>query len=144
MLFRSGRCLQTFFSDMSGLPTEETEVLLKAALLLLLCELAVFTELGGEVGVGLFLVSIATARVSITRVTRVARVALSAIIVCVALPFIIIAFILVSGWIFSGHLRMVLPIMRINRLGEGTEFMEGVRFADVSDFVLDSGWKSTI
>ena len=129
---------------MSGLPTEETEVLLKAALLLLLCELAVFTELGGEVGVGLFLVSIATARVSITRVTRVARVALSAIIVCVALPFIIIAFILVSGWIFSGHLRMVLPIMGINRLGEGTEFMEGVRFADVSDFVLDSGWKSTI
>ena len=34
-------------------------------------ELAIFTKLGGEVSVGLFLVSIATARVSITRVTRV-------------------------------------------------------------------------
>ena len=61
---------------MSGLPAEEAEVLLKAALLLLLCELANFTKLGGEIGVGLFLVSIATARVSITGVTRVARIAL--------------------------------------------------------------------
>ena len=129
---------------MSGLPTEETEVLLKAALLLLLCELAVFTELGGEVGVGLFLVSIATARVSITRVTRVARVALSAIIVCVALPFIIRAFILVSGRIFSGHLRMALPILGFDRLGEGMEFMEGVGIADMGNFILDVGWKFVI
>ena len=54
---------------MSSLPTEEAEVLLKAVLLLLLSELAVFSEFGGEVRVGLFLVSIATARVSVTGVT---------------------------------------------------------------------------
>ena len=48
---------------------------------LLLSELAIFTELAGKVRVGLFLFSIATARVSITGVTRVAGVALSTIIV---------------------------------------------------------------
>ena len=72
---------------MSSLPAEEEEVLLKAALFLLLCELAIFTKLGGEVRVGLFLVSIATARVSIARVTGVARVALSAIMVLFFLAF---------------------------------------------------------
>ena len=34
--------------------------------------------------------------------------------------------------------------MGVNRLGKGMEFMEGVRFADVGDLVLDAGWKSTI
>ena len=63
---------------MSGLSTKEAEVLLKAALSLCLHELAVFTELGGEVGVGLFLVSITTARVSIARVTGVT---LSAVVI---------------------------------------------------------------
>ena len=94
---------------MPGLPTEEAVVLLKAALLLLLCELAIFTELGEEVGVGLFLVNIATARAIIARVTRVTRVSLSTIVVfilasilsgvsiCIALPFIIRAFILVGS-----------------------------------------------
>ena len=111
---------------MSSLPTEEAEVLFEAALLLLLCELAVFTELGGEVRVGLFLVSIATARVSIAGVTRVARVALFAIIVfilvsilsgvgiCISLPFIVRVFVLIGSWIFSGHLRTVLPITGVN------------------------------
>ena len=101
-----GRHLLTFFGDMSGLYAEEAEVLLEATLLLLLCELAIFTKLRGEVGVGLFLVSIATARVSVTRVTRVSRVALSAtvvfilvsvlsgVVVCIALSFIIRAFVL--------------------------------------------------
>ena len=98
---------------MPGLPTEEAEVLLKAALLLLLCELAIFTELGGEVGVGLFLVNITTARVSNARVTRVTRVSLSTIVVfilasilsgvsiCIALPSIIRAFILVGSVEFA-------------------------------------------
>ena len=53
-------------------------------------------------------------------------------------------FFLVSGQIFSGHLRMALPILGVNRLGEGTEFMEGVMFANVGDLILDAGWKSMI
>ena len=34
--------------------------------------------------------------------------------------------------------------MGVDRLGEGTEFGEGVRFADAGDLILDSGWKSAI
>ena len=108
---------------MSGIFTEEVEVLLKAVLSLLLSELAIFSKLGGEIRVGFFLVSIATARVSITGVTGVAGVALSAIIVfilvgilsgvvvCIALSLIIRAFVLVGSQIFSGHLRMALPVI---------------------------------
>ena len=119
-------------------------------------ELAIFSELQGEVGVGLLLVSIATASISITGVTGVARVTLSAIIififigvlsgVCffIALPFIVRALVLVGGWIFSGHLRMALPISGVNGLGKGMEFVEGVRFANAGNLVLDAGWKSTI
>ena len=118
-----------------------------------MCELAVFTKLGGEVRVGLFLVSIATTSVSVTGVTRVALSAivffilvsiLSRVVVFVALPFIIRAFILVSGQIFSGHLGVVLPILGVDGLGKGMEFMEGVRFADVGDLVLDAGRKFVI
>ena len=118
-----------------------------------MCELAVFTKLGGEVRVGLFLVSIATTSVSVTGVTRVALSAivffilvsiLSRVVVFVALPFIIRAFILVSGRIFSGHLRMALPILGFDRLGEGMEFMEGVGIADMGNFILDVGWKFVI
>ena len=138
---------------MSSFAAEQAEVLLEMALSLCLRELAVFSELQGEVGVGLLLVSIATASVSITGVTGVT---LSAIIifiligvlsdVCffIALPFIIRAFILVGGWIFLGHLRAVLPISGVDRLGEGTEFVEGVRFANMGDLVPDVGQKSVI
>ena len=38
----------------------------------------------------------------------------------------------------------MLPISGVNRLGEGTEFMEGVGFADAGNLILDAGWKSTI
>ena len=48
------------------------------------------------------------------------------------------------GQIFSGHLRMVLLLMGVDRLGEGMEFRESIRFADAGDFILDSGWKSAI
>ena len=84
---------------------EQAEVLLETTLSLCLRELAIFSELRGEVGVGFLLVSIATASVSITGVTGVARVTLSAVIififigvlsgVCffVALPFIFFIFI---------------------------------------------------
>ena len=41
-----------------------------------------------------------------------------------------------------GHLRVALPISGVDGLGEGTEFVEGVRFADVGNLVLDSGRKS--
>ena len=34
--------------------------------------------------------------------------------------------------------------MRINGLGEGTEFGEGVGFADAGNFVLDSGWEPMV
>ena len=135
---------------MSGLPAEEAEVLFEVMLSLLLCEPAVFTEL--EVGVGLFLISIATARVSVARATGVTRVALSTIIVfilvgilsgvriCSTLPFIIRVFNLIGSQIFSGHLRTVLPILGVDGLGEGMEFIAGVRFADVGNFILDVGW----
>ena len=43
-----------------------------------------------------------------------------------------------------GHLRVVLPISGVNGLGEGTEFVEGVGFADAGDLILDAGRKSTI
>ena len=141
---------------MSSFATEQAEVLLETALSFCLCELAIFSELQGEVRVGLLLVSIATASISVTGVTGVARVTLSAVIVFIfisvlsgvcffiALPFIVRAFVLVSGQIFSGHLRTALPISRVDRLGEGTEFVEGVGFADAGDLVLDAGQKSVI
>ena len=138
---------------MSSFAAEQAEVLLETALLLCLRELAVFSELQGKVGVGLLLVSIATASVSVTSVTRVTLSAiiifiligvLSGVCFFVALPFIIRAFILVSGQIFSGHLGVALPISGVNRLGGGMEFMEGVGFADKGDLILDVGWKSAI
>ena len=157
MGFGGGRSgLGTLFSNVSSFAAEQAEVLLEMVLLLCLHELAIFSELQGKVRVGLLLVSIATASVSVTRVTGVAGVTLSAVIififigilsgVCffVALPFIVRALVLVGGWIFSGHLGVALPISGVDRLGEGLEFMEGVRFADVGDLVLDVGWKSAI
>ena len=43
-----------------------------------------------------------------------------------------------------GHLGVVLPILGVDGLGKGMEFMEGVGFADVGDLVLDAGRKSVI
>ena len=53
-------------------------------------------------------------------------------------------FVLVGGQIFLGHLGMALPISGVDRLGKGMEFVEGVRFADVGDLILDVGCKSVI
>ena len=39
---------------------------------------------------------------------------------------------------------MALPILGVDGLGEGMEFVEGVRFADMGDLVLDVGRKSAI
>ena len=39
---------------------------------------------------------------------------------------------------------MALPILGVNGLGKGMEFMEGVGFADVGDLILDVGQKSAI
>ena len=39
---------------------------------------------------------------------------------------------------------MALPISGVDRLGEGTEFMKGVGFADASDLIFDAGQKSVI
>ena len=154
MGFGGGRChLGTLFGDVSSFAAEQAKVLLETALLLCLRELAIFSELQGKVGVGLLLVSIATASVSVTGVTGVTLLAviifiligiLSGVCFFVALPFIVRAFILVGGWIFLGHLRMVLPISGVNGLGKGTEFVEGVGFADTGDLVLDAGQKSAI
>ena len=154
MGFGGGRCcLGTFLGDVSSFTAEQAEVLLEMVLSLCLHELAIFSKLQGEVGVRLLLVSIATASTSITGVTGVTLSAviifsligvLSSVCFFIALPFIVRAFILVSGQIFSGHLRMALPISRVDRLGEGTEFVEGVGFADAGDLVLDAGQKSVI
>ena len=138
---------------MSSFAAEKAEVLLEMVLLLCLRELDVFSKLRGEVGVGLLLVSIATASISITRVTGVTLSTvvififisvLSGVCFFIALPFIVRAFVLVGGQILSGHLRTVLPISGVDGLGEGTEFMEGVGFADTGDLVLDAGRKSVI
>ena len=147
------RCLGTLFGNVSIFAAEQAEVLLKMVLLLCLCELAVFSKLRGEVRVGLLLVSIATTSISITRVTRVTLSTivifiligvLSGVCFFIALPFIVRVFVLVGGWIFLGHLGAALPISGVDRLGEGMEFMEGVRFADASNLVLDVGRKSVI
>ena len=53
-------------------------------------------------------------------------------------------FVLVGGWIFSGHLRVALPILGVDGLGKGTEFVEGVGFANAGDLVLDVARKSAI
>ena len=39
---------------------------------------------------------------------------------------------------------MALPISGVDGLGEGTEFVKGVRFADAGNLILDAGWKSAI
>ena len=114
MAFRGGGShFQTFFHDVSSLSTEKAEVLLKAMLSPLLSKFSVFTELCGEIGVGLFPVSIATVRVSITGVTRVAlstRVVFilvgigSGVVICVTLSLITKVVDLVGSQIFSGHL----------------------------------------
>ena len=39
---------------------------------------------------------------------------------------------------------VALPISGVDGLGEGMEFVEGVRFADTGDLVLDVGQKSAI
>ena len=138
---------------MSSFAAEQAEVLLETTLSLCLRELAIFSELRGEVGVGFLLVSIATTSVSITGVTGVTLSAviifiligiLSGVCFFIALPFIVRVFILVGGRIFSGHLRAALPISGVDRLGEATEFVEGVRFADAGDLVLDAEWKSAV
>ena len=154
MGFGSGRCcLGTLFGDVSSFATEQAEILLEMALSPCLCELAIFSKLRGEVRVGLLLVSITTASISVTRVTGVTLSTiiifiligiLSGVCFFIALPFIVRAFILVGGGIFMGHLGMGLPILGVNRLGKGMEFMEGVGFADTGDLVLDEGWKSAI
>ena len=53
-------------------------------------------------------------------------------------------FVLVGGWIFLGQLGTVLPISGVDGLGEGTEFVEGVGFADAGNLMLDAGQKSMI
>ena len=61
-----------------------------------------------------------------------------------ALALVIGALRLWSGQSFPGHFRAAFPIMRIDGLGEGTEFGEGVGFADAGNFVLDLGWKPMV
>ena len=39
---------------------------------------------------------------------------------------------------------MAFPIIGVDRLGEGAEFREGVRFAIAGDFILDLGQKSFV
>ena len=117
------------------------------ALAFLLGQLAVFSELGGEVGIGFLLVGIA--RVGIpggVQSTGVARVVFilvgvwsGAVVGVGALALVIGALGLQSSQSFSGHFRVAFPIMRINGLGKGAKFGESVGFANVGNFVLDLG-----
>ena len=143
-----GSHLGTLFGDVSGFAAEQAEVLLETALPLCLRELAVFSELQGKVGVGLLLVSIATASISVTGVTGVARVTLSAVIfifisvlsgVCffIALPFIVRALILVGGQIFLDHLGAALPILGVDGLGEGSWRVSGLPTQVISSLMRD-------
>ena len=125
------------------------------ALAFLLGQLAIFSELQGEVGVQFLLVGIAGVGVSggvCTGVAGVAFIVVAVVFILVgirsgvvvhisALAFVVGALRLQSGRSFSGHLRVAFPITRINGLGEGMEFGEGVGFADVSNFILDSKWE---
>ena len=43
-----------------------------------------------------------------------------------------------------GHLGAVLPISGVNGLGNGTEFVEGVGFANAGNLILDVGQKFAI
>ena len=69
---------------------------------------------------------------------------LSGVCFFIALPFIVRVLVLVGGRIFSGHLGAALPILGVDGLGEGMEFVEGVRFADAGNLILDVGRKSMI
>ena len=127
----------------------------------LLGQLAVFSEFGGEVSVGLLLVGIAGVGIpggvqsaGVARVVFIVAVVVFIVAVVVfifvgiwsgavvgvgALSLVVGALGLQSGWSFSGHFRAVFPIMRIDGLGKGAEFGESVGFVNMGDFVLDSG-----
>ena len=125
----------------------------------LLGQLAIFSELGREVGVGFLLVGIAGVGVSSSAgSTRVARVVFIVAVVAFVfvgvgssgvagvgtLALVIGALGLWSGQSFPGHFGVAFPITRIDGLGEGVEFREGVRFTDAGDLVLDSGWEPMV
>ena len=130
------------------------------ALAFLLGQLAIFSELGREVRVGFLLVGIAGVGVSSgVRSTGVARVIFIVAVVVVfifvgvwssgvagggALALVIGAFGLQSGQSFPGHFGAVFPITRINGLGKGAEFGEGVEFTDTGNFILDSRWEPMV
>ena len=128
------------------------------ALVFLLGQLAIFSELGREVGVGFLLVGIARVGVSSgvgsTRVAGVVFIIIVVFIVVVVFIFVRVwssgvagdALALVVGmlrfhssWSFSGHFGAVFSIIRINRLGEGAKVREGVGFTNAGNFVLDLG-----
>ena len=122
-------------------------------------QLVVFSELRGEVRVQFLLVGIAGVGISggvqstgIARVVFIIAVVVfifvgvwsGAVVHVGTLAFVVGALGLQSSQSFSGHFGAVFPITRINGLGKGTEFREGVGFADTGDFVLDSGWEPTV
>ena len=125
----------------------------------MLGQLAVFSKLGREVGVGFLLVGIA--RVGVSGGVGSAGVA-GVVFIVVVVVFIFVgvgsggvagggALALVvgvlrrwSGRSFSGHFGAAFPITRINGLGEGVEFGEGFRFTNTGDLILNSGWEPIV
>ena len=103
-------------------------------LVLLLSELAVFSEFGGEVRVGFLLVGVAIARIIVASGVGVTRVAGDVFIVVVvfifirvgsggvagigALALVVGALRVQSGWSFPGHFRATFPVTRVNGLGK--------------------------
>ena len=126
-------------------------------LVLLLSELAIFSELGQEVRVGFFLVGIVRVVVSSgVGSTGVAGVVFIIVVVFIfvgvgsggvasvgALALVIGALGLWSTQSFPGHFGAVFKITRIDGLSKDAEFREGVGFTDAGNFILDLGWEPT-
>ena len=120
---------------MSTLSTEKALILVEMALVFLLGQLAIFSKLGGEVGVGFLLVGIARVGVSsCIEVLEMLELFLflflflfavqSGVVGVGALALVVGALGLWSSWSFSGHFGTAFPITRINGLGKGAEFGE--------------------
>ena len=121
-------------------------------------QLAVFSELQGEVRVQFLLVGIAGVGVFggvCTGVAGVVFIVVAVVFILVriwsgvvvrigALAFVVGMLGLQSGQSFSGHLGAAFPITRIDGLGEGMEFRESVGFANTGNFVLDLGREPTV
>ena len=122
------------------------------ALVLLLGDFSVFSELGGQVRVEFLLVGVArvvgSGCVGITGVARVVFIVVVFIFIRVGsggvagvgtLALVIGALRLWSGWSFSGHLRASFPVMRIDDWArvQRSERVLGLPMRAISSLIQD-------